>query len=535
MIDSSIDISNISKSASQHINSSTTSTMSNSEKRCQSDSSVSSVYDREVSRNRFNSVDSVQTKKVTNNLLKLSFLNSPRSPLHSSSFNTSSLSDSVFQDAKNLLVERFNKGDLSYEDLNNISQQLIDTSNVSLTDGDLEQLKISFLEHNPLSPKQDTSTEKLSDIQETLKRIKMEELEDDEIKIEKVSPIKPDVKEVTETKSEVEVDNILQKIKCLLKDNNRNDAKKELQRLNDILNEKPKDTLPVPSMIRQDTFDIDPKTGKRKYSNGHQGDGDNSQNDLMEQLAKLLGTHSLDISSLNVSGSSNGGGETKVVVIMPKSLSPNATPVKQAIPSRRSVSMSASQKPKSALRAIENKKLSTPMKHTLTPAAAVTRRSSFTAPRSVTKPPNPYTQNSSMGAVRKSLMPSMDKTPIKQNRNLSPSTRPTTVRRSVSLKSTAAPAMKITAATPTKTRPLTSVPTPSKLATPNIKFPSSTPNTAKRLSTAPVSTRPVASRTPAASKPPSTLSRPITRKTEFKTPYGTASKKPSTAKNGSLV
>lgn len=512
--------------------------------RCQSDSSVSSASDRESSRNRFNSVDSVHTKKINNNLLKLSFLNSPRSPLHSSSLNNSSLADSVFQDAKSLIVERLNKGDLSYEDLNNISQHLIDTSNVSLSDADLEQLKISFLEHNPLSPKQDTSDAKMSNIQETLKRIKMEEV-DHEIKKEKVSPCKQssEMKEVKETKSEVEVDNILQKIKSLVRDNNRDDARKELQRLGEILNEQPKANanLQVPSMIRQDTFDIDPKTGKRKYANNdHQGNGDSSQNDLMEQLAKLLGTHSLDISSLNLSGNSvNGGGETKIMVIMPKSLSPVATPVKQGNPSRRSVSMSAAQKPQSALKALENRKLSTPMKHSLTPApSASARRSSFTAPRSVTNKPNPYEQK--IGGVRKSLMPSMDKTPIKQNGKLSPNQRPTSnlVRRSVSLKSTATvPSVKLTEATPTKIRPLTSTPTPSKLATQNVKFPS-TPNQAtKRLSTAPTSTRPALSRlsTSGPSKPSSNLnSRPITRKTDFKTPYA-ASKKPSTATNGSLV
>lgn len=519
---------------------SATSTANSEKHRCQSDSSVSSVSDRETTRNRFNSVDSVHTKKINNNLLKLSFLNSPRSPLHSSSMNNS-LADSVFQDAKSLIVEQLNKGDLSYEDLNNISQHLIDTSNVSLTDIDLEQLKISFLENNPFTPKQDTSHEKLSEIQETLKRIKMEEV-GDEIKMEKVSPIKPpEAKDVKETKSEVEVDNILQKIKSLMKDNNRTDANKELQRLSNILNEQPKANLKVPSMIRQDTFDIDPKTGKRKYSSNHQGNGDSSQNDLMEQLAKLLGTHSLDISSLNLSGNSaNGCGETKVVVIMPKSLSPVATPVKHGNPSRRSVSMSAAQKPQSALKAMENKKLATPMKHSLTPAAAA-RRSSFTAPRSVAKPLHPYEQKSSIGAVRKSLMPSMDKTPIKQSGKLSPSTpRPATtlVRRSVSLKSTAAPSVKLTEATPPKVRPVTSTPTPSKLATQNVKT-KSTPNEPtkplSRGSTAPTSSRPVASRlATTAAKPSSTQSRPITRKTEFKTPHA-ASKKPSTATNGSLV
>lgn len=494
---------------------------------------MSSVLERETTRNRFNSVDSVHTKKINNNLLKLSFLNSPRSPLHSSSMNSSALTDSVFG--------RKGKADLSYEDLNNISQQLIDTSNVSITDFDLEQLKISFLENNPLSPKADASTEKLTDIQETLKRIKMEDT-DENIKIEEISPMKPPLSHeegVKETKSEVEVENIFQKIKRLMKANNRNDAKKELKRLGEILSEQPKN-LTVPTMVRQDTFDIDPKTGKRKYASNHQGDGDNSQNDLMEQLAKLLGTHSLDISSLNLSGDSIKGGETKVVVIMPKSLSPiAATPVKKVNPARRSVSVTSIQRPQSALKAIENKKLATPMKHTLTPAAPFTRRS-FTAPKSVTKPPHTNEQKSSMGAVRKSLMPSMEKTPIKQNTRLSPNARPatslaTSVRRSVSLKSMAVPTVKLTEATPTKTRPMTSTATPSKLVSQNTKLLSTTTGGGgRRLSSLPSTNRSTISRTTAIKPPSSVNSRPVSRKSEFKSPYAT-SKKSKTAPNGSLV
>lgn len=531
LIDSSCDISTISRGDqssqySKDANVSAASGTSDKElQRCQSDTSViSHSSEKEPTKSRFHSLDSVHTKKLNNNLLKLSFLNSPRSPLHSS------MNQSVLHESK-LLSEKLGRKDCSYEDLNNISQQLVDTSNasnISLTDLDLQELKISFLESNPLSPKVESPDDKLSDIQETLKRIKMDEV-NVEVKKEKVTPEK---KEFKQTKSEVEVDNILQKIKSLVKENNRDGARMELNRLGNILNEKPK-TLEVPTMIRQDTFDIDPTTGKRKYAvQDNKSGGDNSNGDLMEQLAKLLGTHSLDISSLNVSGSGNGGGDTKVVVIIPKALSPMATPVKQGYPSRRSVSMSSAQKPQSALKAIESKKLSTPMKHSLTPASAIARRSSFTAPRSITKP-SPYEQKSNVAsAVRKSLMPSMDKTPIKQNGKLSPNnnSRPVTttaVRRSVSLKSnvssdrSAVPQVKLTQATPIKMRPKTSTQSDKKL--------SSTPIPAsKRMSTTSTPARPSQSAIREKEKPL------ITKKTEFKTPF--AAKKPTaTNGKGSLV
>lgn len=507
------------------MNYSTTSSNGGENKRCQSDSSTASTDIKEGLRSRYNSVDSGMHSKKVNNLLKLSLMNSPNSPrkLHSSSMNGSPLADSVFLDPKK-------GGDASFEDLNNVSEKLIDTSNVSMSDEDLKQMKISFLEHNPLSPKMESPTKKINNLQETLKRIKIEKIDDDdddEIKDEAISPNRSDSSRDESSKPQLEVDDILLAIKNHFKGNNKDEAKKQLQKLNELLTDSPK-TLQVQPMIRQDTFDIDPKTGKRKYSTKHQGDGDN---DLMEQISKLLESHNVDVSSLNLSGGKSGNLETKVVVIMPKMPSPQGalTPVKQNNPARRSVSMSATQKPQSALKAIENKKLSTPMKHS-TATAVVSRRSSFTAPRSISKPSNSYDQKLNMGAVRKSLMPSMDKTP---NKNVSSPTRNSniTIRRSVSLKATV-PSVKLTEATPTKlSRPVTSTPTPSKLSQNNAKITSTPLN--KRLSTI-NSSRPSTSRVTATTKPTTTTTNRPIAKTDFKTPYGIA-KKASPSSQGSLV
>lgn len=513
-------------------------------KRHQSDSSTGSVENKGEGRNRFFSADHIQHRKKGNNLLQMSLMNSPKSPRHSSSLNNSSQHDSVFLEAKKWMAEKIINH--SIEDINNISQQLIDTSNVSLTDADIKQLKISFLEGNPLSPKHDVTDEsKIVSIQEKLDRIKMDEVDEHETNghVDAISPMsKPRAHisspSVTDTKSDDAPKVILERIKYLLEDNNKEEAKKQLSKLSELLSEKPK-TLQVQPIVRQDTFDIDPNTGNKKYlSNTHKGDGDS--NDILEQIAKLICHHSVDVSSMNLSRGSANGAETKVVLIMPKMTSPVATPVKtNSNPNRRSVSMSLPKKPQTALKAIENKKLSTPLKH-LTTSTATSRRSSFTAPRSLSKPSNPYEQKSNMSAVKKSLMPSMEKTPVKQrvreNGKLSPSNRPatTSIRRSVSLKAPVAmPSVKLTVATPTKTRPVTSTPTPSKLS---LDSTSSVPS--KRLSINPTTSRLAISRlstttrlVSTATKPSSGLnginSRPVSKKTDFKTPYNNSSKKSS--------
>ncbi|KAG5684312.1 hypothetical protein PVAND_013547 [Polypedilum vanderplanki] len=513
--------------------------------RCLSDSGASTMSNNDGNMSRFSSMDNILSKKQ-NQLLKLSLLNSPNSPLHSSSFNTSRTPDSVFLEAKKISEKLNNLNELSFEDLNNISQQLVDASScsINLNDTDLDQLKISFLEKNPseTSPppqpddhnedNKDMIKDKIQNLQEKLKMIKKGEPIEHKPKIE---PLSPKESKVFKTNSEVEVDDILQRIKTLMKDNKRDEAKEQLQLLNQMLTPSANHLQASQPYVRQDTFEIDKTTGSRRYSCSAANDSHNNSNDLMEQLAKLLGAQSLDVSSLNLSGSNNN-----VVVIVPKMPSPMATPMKHNNPTRRSVSFST-QRPTNSTRGIENKKLSTPMKHTATNlSATATRRSAFTAPRSVTKPSNSHEQKLNIGTVRKSLIGSMDKSPSKQKspplkRNITTAPpRATAVRRSVSLKANV-PSVTVSQATPKKsTSTNLSVNHPSAVRT------SSTPTPSRRLSTAPITSR---ASTAASSKPSINQKRPVaTQKTEFRTPYGTvtstskaSSNKGAHNKGGSLV
>lgn len=99
---------------------------------------------------RFNSVDNPATKRQQ--LLKLSFYNSPNSPMNdvSSIFNAS-LSDSVFQEAQKIAKKysaNDNPKDMSFEDINNINPSWIDISDISETDIDLKDMKINMLPEN---------------------------------------------------------------------------------------------------------------------------------------------------------------------------------------------------------------------------------------------------------------------------------------------------------------------------------------------------------------------------------------------------
>ena len=494
---------------------SSTSSKNKTLKRCQSDSSTASTTE---DTNRYNSVDNILSSK-TNQLLKLSLLNSPNSPLHSSSRTAldGSLIETVFQEAKKISEKLSSFNEMSFEDLNNISQQLVDTSAISIVDTDLEQMKISFLENNPETSKSipssknnEKSSNNIEDIQEKLKQIKREKSELD---------MKSEIVVVKEEKLEVpktdrDIDDILQNFKSLMKNNNKDEAKKQLKKLNDLLggNETNKSTLQVQPMIRQDTFEIDQSTGKRKYLNSSTNEENDvsSNNELMEQLAKLFGAQSFDVGSLNVSN--DGNNQTKFVVIMPN-MTPAVTPVKQSSnTSRRSVSFST-QRPSTTLKGIENKKLSTPMKPSTTITSSSIRRSSFTAPRPIAKPPHPYEQKLNIGTVRKSLMDKMDKSPLKTNaahtasKNLPPRP-PTNVRRSISLKNNI-PAVKISEASPAKSRPTT-------MAAPktSTNLPRTNLSTNRRLSSI---TRP----STANQQGLSSTNRPVTRKSEFKAPLST--------------
>ncbi|CAG9803210.1 unnamed protein product [Chironomus riparius] len=490
-------------------------------KRCQSDSSTASTSE---DTSRYSSVDNILSSK-TNQLLKLSLLNSPNSPLHSSSRTAldGSLIETVFQEAKKISEKLSSFNEMSFEDLNNISQQLVDTSAVSIVDTDLEQMKISFLENNPETSKSipsstnnEKSSNNIEDIHEKLKLIKREK-SDLDIKPE-IVVVKEEKMEAPQTgttqKTDCDIDDILQNFKSLMKNNNMAEAKKQLKKLNDLLggNETRKSTLQVQPMIRQDTFEIDQSTGKRKYLNSStiEDNDASSNNELMEQLAKLFGAQSLDVGSLNVSNDHNN--QTKFVVIMPN-ITPAVTPVKQNNTTRRSVSFST-QRPNTTFKGIENKKLSTPMKPSTTITSSAVRRSSYTAPRPMAKPPHPYEQKLHIGTVRKSLMDKMDKSPLKTNANAHvasknlPPRPPTNVRRSISLK-TNIPAVKISEASPAKSRPTT-------MAAPrtSTNLPRSNLSTNRRLSSI---TRP----STANQQGLLSTNRPVTRKSEFKAPLST--------------
>jgi hypothetical protein len=205
--------------------------------------------------------------------------------------------------------------------------------------------------------------------------------------------------------------------------------------------------------------------------------------------------------------------------------------MKQRIPLHRSVMLSNQKTSSSQTRGVENKKLSTPMKPIGTAAANAIKRTSFTAPRPVSKPAGDQKLN--INAVRKSLMKETNiepKTPAKNSPIKNPKTRQSLVRRSVSLK-TPVPAVKVTDASPTKLSSLASTPTPKKKI---LNYPtkiSSTPNSRRSSFSAAdkshQNVRPVVTNSRTSLNPnrasinpyrPSTAAT-STQKTEFKAPF----------------
>lgn len=151
-------------------------------KRRQSFSSSTTTYKKPAQQKlgRFNSVDNPATKRQQ--LLKLSFFNSPNSPMNdgSTAFNAS-ISDSVFHEAQEIAKKYSatdNQKDMSFEDINNINPNWIDISDVSETDIDLKDMKINVLPEE----QQHVSTSNMDS--EWLKA----KLKDIKIKQEQVSP-----------------------------------------------------------------------------------------------------------------------------------------------------------------------------------------------------------------------------------------------------------------------------------------------------------------------------------------------------------
>lgn len=451
-----------------------------------------------------------------------------------------------------------------------------DISDVSFMDPDLQAMNLKVLKNNSMPSSTPASADKIAMFQEQLKRIKHEVVTDEvetpieikheasstslqnslKVKIEVEEEVKADHNEDSnkvikeqknddkigdtnddkiEDKTESELDGLLNKLKSVINDGNKDAAKKHLSRLNELLGAKKeqseaKNTLHVQPIVRQDTFEIDLDSGKRKYNSNEETEKTKQKTeteDIMEKLAKLLSGQSLNVHSVDLgNGDTNGA---KLVFVVP---TPVTTPMKNP-------RMSIAQRSQSAMKTMESKRLGTPMKRT----PQVSRPSTFTTPRPMTTTrvsTNPYEQKlgvqSRVGAVRKSLLSSIEKSPQVQKAKAPSATGAgaklvsshATARRSISMKASI-PAVQVTRSSPIK-----AVPRPSTGA------PYATAN--RRLSHVPP-IRPITSRlapTPskaASSTRPRTMSEHKKPVSQFKAPSALRRAAATTAgdDNGSLV
>ncbi|CAO1390337.1 unnamed protein product [Diamesa serratosioi] len=392
---------------------------------------------------RFNSVDNPQKK--SQQLLKLSFYNSPNSPMNdgSSSFNAS-MSDSVFHEAKKI-VKKYsandNIKDISFEDINNINPSWIDTSDVSETDVDLKDMKINVL---PSSEKQQhVSTSNLDSawLKAKLKDIKIKqeelsptstEIQTPDIPIKTEKDVSPEKKTLPKPKNDL--DSMFNDLKTMMSEKNHPDAQKLLNKFQEMIaadttseisstgspvNENvPKPVEPPHGIVRQGTFDVTPSENSEKHTEETHSEPSNQalSDDIMEQISKLLSSANLNTIPLKA-GVGNATNPTYIVV-MPQ-IESLRTPIK---PGRRSVSLSMAKKPEAALRAIENKRLfsNTPMKSSLAinnnkiPSTA-TRRNSFATPRPSVRPVPLEQKQPIGGCVRRSIAMSLNnKSPVQR-------------------------------------------------------------------------------------------------------------------------
>lgn len=457
--------------------------------RTQSDSStISSSTNQQAAAKANISMDNINTK---NRLLKLSLLNSTNSPMKCQ-LNDTALAESVFAEAKKIAKQFADSRESSFEDLNNVSQPF-ETADTSFVDPDLQAMRLKVPVVKVLSPQSPTtkpSAEKIAEFQEQLKRIKKEVDSDDNddyshetkyVPIELTStPIKVEAQDDEDSQSEL--DRLLNKLRSVITDGNKDEAKRHLNRLNELL-EKQKDqgqarntVNVVQPIVRQATFDIDPVTGQRNYEMNKVQTQKTENDDIVEKLTKLLGRQSLNI---NIHSIKTGG--EKIVVVLPE-------PVKTT-PEKNSLRINVP-KAYSAVKAIDCKKLGTPMKR----LSQASRPGLFSTPRPQTtsKKTNPYEQKLGVptrtGAVRKSLMNSINESPQKSKAPNTP--RPNPARRSVSMKASI-PAVQVT-----KSSPMKHIPRPSTGAP---------YGTNKRLSTIPgapsIKGRPSTSNVPSSSRP----------------------------------
>lgn len=371
-------------------------------------------------------------RKRQQQLLKLSFYNSPNSPLNSTSFLNSTVADNVLKEAKNIAKKFGDFSELSFEDLNNISQHLIDASgDLSAIDLDFQDMKINI--PNEKHEQHITSSPDKIKLNEQLMRIKKEVDAEESEKTEIIEGNNESAK--TE---ESDVEDLWQKLKSVINEGNKDEAKKQLLRLNEALGRKPqqaepKSTMEVQPIVRQATFEIDPQTGERKDVAVKEPAPSLVTDDLLRQLAALLtgqaaGVHAIDLKAQDTAVAK------LAVVIVP---TPASTPIKNPRP--------AVSRTQSAIKPPSEKKQATPLKR----LTQTSRRTSFTNPRPVVpsrvQPYEQRTMHAAAGAVRKSLMGSIDKSPNLQKTKsvqvygtgIKPAPRPSTYaapRRSVSLK-----------------------------------------------------------------------------------------------------
>ena len=484
--------------------------------RSHSDSSTISSKSNHAVPKANHSVDNIQPK---NQLLKFSLLNSTSSPMKCQSLIDSSLAENVFAEAKKIAKQFADSRESSFEDLNNVSQPS-EVGEISFIDPDLlaMNLKVPVCKsNNPQTTSTKPTAEKIADFQEQLKRIKKEVDSDNEdfppgrkhsLMESTSTPVKVKVESNEDNHSEL--DRLLLKLRSVITDGNKDAAKKHLNRLNELLEKQKesdnKNTVNVVQpIVRQATFDIDSKTGKRKPTNDEQTQKTESD-DIIEKLTKLLAGQTLNIHSISTNGE-------KLVLVVPSSVT--TTPEKNSC-------KKFTPKAHSALKADKN--FGTPMKR----SSQVTRPGSFTTPRPQPglKRTNLLDQKSDLqlratGAARKSLMSSIDKSPQVQRPKVltTGAVSKATTRRSVSMKASI-PAVQVT-----KSSPMKSVPRPSTGA-PYV-------STNKRVSVVP-GAKGRASTINAASSRPRTLSEHKKPVSQFKTPSALR-KANNSDNNGSLV
>lgn len=434
--------------------------------RCNSDSGAI-IAKTEQRQNDFvnrsvESVNAPSNNRQQQQLLRLSFFNSPNSPINSN--NYPSMADRISQEAKKIsrqfAVSR--STDSSFEDLNNISQSLVDNSMESIND-DFKEMKVDKIDIKS-EPEGSPIANKIAMFQEQLKRIKQETVDVENyefrVKIEEPSPIKipdsPSPEKPSIKKEKADIDIMMTNLKDLFAAGKKEEAKRQLGKLSELLTSQsePK-TIQVQPMIREDTFEIDKSNGKRIYNNNKNMIRPNQSqtpakkapkaNELLEKIQSLIDPE--DVKAVEIKND-------QIVFTVQKDLS---TPMKNP----RLSTFSTATKPTNMVRG-------TPMTKSVQNAGP---RNSFTAPRQV----RPYEQK--LGAQRanpakKTLQmdkSTMEKSPNTKTAKVAPTQlRPATVRRSVSYKESSAASKQ-----PILTRPST-VKKTAEVANSNLTRPATT-------------------------------------------------------------